>query len=46
MFNDVEDMAAAASVLARYPRLRDAACSDNLSAFTTVTSRKRCRIWP
>jgi acyl-CoA synthetase (NDP forming) len=32
MFNDVEEMAEAAGLLARYPRLRTAAQSDNLSA--------------
>ena len=31
MFNDVEEMAEAAGLLARYPRLRDGARSDNLS---------------
>jgi acetyltransferase len=31
MFNDVEEMAEAAGLLARYPRLRDRARSDNLS---------------
>jgi hypothetical protein len=31
MFNDVEEMAEAAGLLVRYPRLRDGARSDNLS---------------
>lgn len=31
MFNDVEEMAEAAGLLARYPRLRDGARSDTLS---------------
>ena len=30
VFNDVEEMAEAAGLLARYPMLRDAACRDNL----------------
>ena len=31
MFNDVEEMAEAAGLLARYPKLRERARSDNLS---------------
>jgi hypothetical protein len=38
-FNDVEEMAEAAGLLARYPRLRTAAQSDNLSAAIFRDSR-------
>jgi hypothetical protein len=37
MFNDVEKMAEAAGLLARYPALRDSACSDSFSSVTIRT---------
>jgi acyl-CoA synthetase (NDP forming) len=41
MFNDVEEMAEAAGLLARYPALRDCARSDS---FSSVTIRTRHRL--
>jgi acyl-CoA synthetase (NDP forming) len=41
MFNDVEEMAEAAGLLARYPALRDSARSDS---FSSVTIRTRHRL--
>jgi acetyltransferase len=37
MFNDVEEMAEAAGLLARYPGLRDSARSDSFSSVTIRT---------
>jgi len=37
MFNDVEEMAEAAGLLARYPALRDSARSDSFSSVTIRT---------
>jgi hypothetical protein len=46
MFNDIEEMAEGAGLLTRYLRLRDGACSDNLSdvRFTIVAALERCCI--